>query len=456
MSDPHAWPPLSSEELAARIRDLIPTAVSELAELVQIPSVSSDPRHTADLRRSAAAIEEIYRPLGFNTRVVTYQGRPSVLGERPGEPGASTVLLYAHHDVQPIGDLAAWSSDPFGQVRRGRRLFGRGVADDKAAIVSHAVALRALGDGCRAGLRLLVEGDEELGSPGLTELLADHGTDLDADVALIPDAMNESTQQPTFTTSLRGILGLAVTVETLREPRHSGLYGGAAPDALSVLIRMLATLHTAEGDVAVRGLDSTPSQLAGPEPGRFRDEAGVLPGVSLSGTGTLADRLWSRPAITVTGIDAPAVAEAANILLPRARAKISVRLPPGTTPETARAAVEEHLQAHLELGAAIGIEVLESAPGYLAAPDDVRLETAGDCFRAAWGSREPVARVGLGGAIPIVGALESRFPQMSLAVCALQDPDSNAHGIDESLDLEVFERLCLAEALLLQHASRLT
>ncbi len=441
-------------QLAAAVRQVLPSVRADLEGLVRIPSVSADPAAAAHVWASAGQVAALLREAGLPEVDVVTAGdsRPAVLGRRAAPPGAPTVLLYAHHDVQPPGEAAAWDGDPFEPAERDGRLYGRGAADDKAGVAVHLAVLRALGDGLGVGVTVLVEGEEEIGSPALPVFLRAYRDRLAADVVVFADAVNWSTDIPALTTTLRGGASVVVEVRTLRHGVHSGLYGGPVPDALTVLCRLLATLHDERGDVAVPGLTCGSASFGGADPpdlteARLRAEAGLLDGVRLTGTGGLTSRLWAAPAIAVTGIDAPPVATAPNTLVPAARAKVSMRIAPGDDAAAARAALTAHLLAHAPWGAQVSVQ-----PGGFAAPFTAR--TGGRAYHAArsalneaWGT--PAVDVGAGGSIPFVTGYAGLFPDAEILITGVEDPDTRAHGANESLHLATFERACLAEALLL-------
>jgi cysteinylglycine-S-conjugate dipeptidase len=462
---------MTTEQLTAAVRQVLPSVRADLERLVRIPSVSADPDAARHLWASAAEVAALLRQAGLPEVDVLTAGdsRPAVLGRRAAPPGAPTVLLYAHHDVQPPGDPADWDSDPFTPAERDGRLFGRGTADDKAGVAVHLAALRAHGDRLGVGVTVLVEGEEEIGSPALPVFLAAYADWLGADVVVFADAANWAADIPALTTTLRGGTSVVVEVRTLRHGVHSGLYGGPVPDALTALCRMLATLHDERGDVAVPGLTRGPAGSGGAGSGgagsggagsggadppglteaQFRAEAGVLDGVRLTGTGGLTDRLWAGPAIAVIGIDAPSVAAASNTLIPAARAKVSMRVAPGDDAAAAGAA----LAAHLTAGAPWGVQVTVQ-PGAIAAPFTAR--TGGRAYQAgrsaleqAWG--RPAVDVGAGGSIPFVTAYARLFPDAEILITGVEDPGTRAHSSNESLHLATFERACLAEALLLRN-----
>jgi len=442
---------LGSEPLASAVRRVLPSVRSDLERLVRIPSVSADPAAAAHLRASAGEVAGLLRRAGLpEVEVLTVEGgQPAVLGRRPGPPGAPTVLLYAHHDVQPAGDRAAWDSDPFEPQVRDGRLYGRGAADDKAGIAVHLAALRAHGDRLPVGVTVLVEGEEEVGSPSLPRFLAAYRDRIGADVVVLADSANWTAEVPSLTTSLRGGANVTVQVRALRHGVHSGMYGGPVPDALTALCRLLATLHDERGDVAVAGLargTADPLDLTGEQ---LRAQAGLLDGVRLIGTGSLTGRLWARPAVAVIGIDAPPVSEASNTLLPAARATVSLRVAPGDDETRARAALVSHLESHAPWGVRVTAQ-----PGGTVAP--YALKAGGRAYRAAhaalaeaWGT--PAVDIGVGGSLAFVTAFARFAPRAEMLITGVEDPGTRAHGPNESLDLAVFERACLAEALLLRN-----
>ena len=369
---------------------------------------------------------------------------PVVTGEIPGPPGAPTVLLYAHYDVQPPGDEQLWRTPPFEPTRVGGALHGRGVADDKANILMHVGALQAFGGTPPVGIKIVVEGQEEYGSaldtypPRDPERFA-------ADAIVIGDAGNVRPGVPTLTTALRGDAQVIVEVRTLAEARHSGEYGGAAPDALIVLLHALATLHDERGDVAVAGLRREPWTGASYTDDDFRGLAAVEPGRPLLGTGGLGERLWSGPAITVVGIDAPGVDGAVNAVVPYARAKIDLRVHPEQPAAEARDALIRHLDGVRPFGIAVSATPAgEAGDGFAAATTGPAYEAARAALRAAWGS-EPVS-MAVGGAIPLASALHEAVPDAEILLFGAQDGLCNLHAPNERVLLGELERAVVAEA----------
>jgi acetylornithine deacetylase/succinyl-diaminopimelate desuccinylase-like protein len=442
------------DDLREALRDVLPQVRTDLERLVRIPSVSADPAAASHVRASA---DEVARQLDESglpeVEVLSAGGLPAAVGRRPASAGAPTVLLYAHHDVQPVGDVALWSSDPFVAEERNGRLFGRGAADDKAGVAVHCAALRmlhatgSLGDG-GVGVVVLVEGEEEIGSPTLPALLTEHRDSLAADVLILADSMNWRVGVPALTTSLRGGVSVVVEVATLEHGLHNGVYGGPLPDALTTLARLLATLHDDQGDVAVRGLVGESADPLDLTEDRFRAEAGVLDGVRLIGTGTLTSRLWTRPAISVVGIDAPPVDAAGMVLVPSARAKLALRMGPGDDAHAARDALVAHLEAHVPWGARLKVTAGEPVAPFRASTSGRAHAAARSAFADAWGV-SPV-EVGVGGSIGFLAPFVRAFPEAEVLITGVEDPDTRAHAPDESLHLADFERACLAEALLLR------
>jgi len=436
-------------DVRAAVAAVLPSVRADLERMVRIPSVSADPEATGQLAASAELVADLLRAAGLDTEILTVEGgRPAVLGHRPAPSGAPTVLLYAHHDVQPTGDRVDWTSDPFEPEERDGRLYGRGSADDKAGIALHLAVLRAYGDALPVGVVVLVEGEEEIGSPTLAQFLATHRDRLAADVVVLADSSNWTVDVPALTTSLRGGAHVDVEVRTLDHAVHSGMYGGAAPDALTALCRLLATLHDDLGNVAVEGLHAGTSPAPDYPEAQFRADAGVVDGVRLLGEGPITDRLWNGPALTVIGIDAPTVAVASPTLQPIARAALSLRVAPGDDAEAAQQALIAHLQTRAPWGAQVTVTPSGTATPYQGPRSGSAYDAAHAAFAEAWGV--PCVDAGVGGSIPFVAAFAAQLPDAQFLITGVEDPDTRAHGANESLHLAMFERCCVGEALLLQ------
>ena len=445
---------LTEEQVRAAVAAQMPGVRADLENLVRIPGIAFDGFDFAEVERSARAVAELLRGVGLTVEIVRAGGQPAVIGRRPAPPGAPTVLLYAHHDVQPIGDRTAWLSEPFEPTERDGRLYGRGCADDKAGVMAHVAALRAFGDDLPVGVVVFVEGEEEFGSDSLEELLRVHRDQLAADVIVIADSGNWDIGQPALTTSLRGIVNSFVEVRTSSHAVHSGMFGGAMPDALMTLSRLLATLHDEAGDVAVAGLVRKPAaELDYPED-RARAESGLLDGVELIGTGRLVDRIWTKPAINILGIDAPTTAGAPNAIVPVAKAKISTRIAPGDDPKTAFLALQAHLERNAPWGARVTLTLEHDGEPCVIDTTGPAYAAARAAFASAWDGTQPVD-MGVGGSIPFIATFQQLFPGASILVTGVEDPDSRAHGPNESLHLAEFERVCLGEALLLLNVAEM-
>ncbi|MGZ4477420.1 MAG: M20/M25/M40 family metallo-hydrolase [Nocardioidaceae bacterium] len=444
--------PKSTEAVRAAVREVLPSVRADLEALVRIPSVSADPARKDDVRRSAEATAELFRGEGFeDVQILSVDdGAPAVVARKPAPEGARTVLLYAHHDVQPTGDVAAWDSDPFEPTERGDRLYGRGAADDKAGIAAHLAALRALGDDLPVGVTLFVEGEEEIGSPTIDAFIEKHRDLLEADVIVIADSGNWDIGEPALTTSLRGLVDCYVEVRTLDHSVHSGMWGGVVPDALTTMVKLLATLHDEDGNVAVEGLHAGPAADVEYPMDRLRAESAISDGVELIGSGSVVERLWTKPAIAVIGLDATRVADASNTLIPSVKAKISVRLAPGDDADKAMEALVAHLEQHVLWGAQLTVTRGETGQPTQIDATGPAYDVARSAFRDAWDGVEPID-MGVGGSIPFIATFRNSFPDADVLVTGVEDPDTRAHGLNEGLHLAEFERVCVAQTLLLQN-----
>lgn len=438
------------DDLTTAVGELMPAMRDELEALVRIDSVSApdfDPQRVRDSADESAAQLEAAGLQGV--RLLELDGaHPGVYGEIPAPSGAPTVLLYAHHDVQPPGPDELWNTLPFEPTEVDGRLYGRGTADDKSGVVMHTGAIRALDGEPPVGVKVFYEGEEEIGSLHLDEFLVNYQDLLGSDAIVIADAGNWRVGQPALTTSLRGLVDCTIEVSTLQNGVHSGMWGGVFPDALTTLVRVLASLHDEHGNVAIEGLhrgSGTPVDL---EEAEARSQSGALDGVELLGTGSITERLWAGPSASVLAIDAPPVSKAINQLLPTASAKVSVRIAPGDDPDRAMDALVAHLEANVPWGATVSVK--RGAGGHPFA-----LDTTGEAYDAfrtgfthAYG-RAPVD-IGVGGTIPFVKAFSDAYPQASILLTGASDPTSGPHGPNESLDLEELRMSTIAEALALR------
>jgi acetylornithine deacetylase/succinyl-diaminopimelate desuccinylase-like protein len=357
------------------------------------------------------------------------------------------VLLYSHYDVVPAGDESLWTSPPFEPTERDGALVGRGAADTKSNIMVHVGALRAWDGRPPVGIKLCIEGYEEIGSGALTSYPVTDPARFQADALVIGDMGSIRPGVPTLTTALRGMANVVLEVRTLESGKHSGQYGGAAPDALLALMRAIGSLHTEAGDVAVEGLRREPWAGQNQPEEDFRELGTVLDGMPLIGTGDLGSRIWSGPAITVVGVDVPSVDGAVNAVSPYARAVLNVRVHPEQDAAEAQDAVIRHLRAQRPFGIAIDVQPGATGDGYAARSDGPAYTAARDAWSAAWGA--DVMLSGSGGSIPIVSALGRALPDAEALLVGATDGFANIHGPDERLLLSEFEHATVAVADLL-------
>jgi cysteinylglycine-S-conjugate dipeptidase len=436
-----------------RVAGLMDQARTELAELVAIKSVA-DPRQypAEECHRAAAWVLGKFAELGFSDARLaeTADGSQAVIGSRRcPDPEAPTVLLYAHYDVQPPLDETGWRTPPFELTEVDGRWYGRGAADCKGNIVMHLAGLRALGDEIPVNLKLVVEGSEEQGTGGLENFVPGHADLLRADAILVCDTGNAAVGEPATTVSLRGMVNVVVHVEALTSALHSGMFGGPAPDALAALVAMLATLRDADGNTTVTGLDSAEVWSGAPyPPDTFRTDAGVLDSVSLLGKGTVSDMLWSRPALTIMGIDCPPVLGSAAAITPKASARLNLRIPPGTEPEHAEKALVDHLQATAPWGVHTSVETEASGAPFEARTDGPAYRAIAEAMNEAYG--RPMSRLGQGGSIPLCNVLADTYPHAELILMGVEEPKAAIHAPNESVDPSEIERMALVEALFLQ------
>jgi cysteinylglycine-S-conjugate dipeptidase len=445
-------------------RGQFPDAVSTLSKLVRIPGIAWPAFDPAHLEQSAKAVAEELSSIGFFDFVEVRRskkpdgeaGAPAVLARRQGDPSAPHVLLYAHHDVQPPGERDLWESDPFEVSQRGDRLFGRGVADDKAGIVTHLFALKGLkelADQLRLGVTVFIEGEEEAGSESFQNFLADNLEDLRADLIVVADSGNWSTEVPALTTSLRGVVSQTFTVKTLDHALHSGMYGGPLPDAMSAMVGLLASLLDKNGDVAISGLKS--DETNGPEVSKehLAAESGLLPGVDRIGTKPITQQIWGEPAVTVIGLDFPSVAISSNTAQPQVTARVSLRLAPSEDPNRGLELLRRHLIENAPFGALVEFGHSEQGPGYFAKKGWAS-QLSHSILSAVW--PEPSVDIGVGGSIPFISHFAEAFPEAEILVTGVEDPDSRAHSPNESQHLPTLERAITAETLLLLHGNLLS
>lgn len=451
----------SSESAVSEAVDLgIPAALSDLGALVRIPGIAWPAFDQTQLERSAEAVAGLARGTGVfdDVRVLRAHvddtdelGQPAVLATRAARNGRPTILLYAHHDVQPPGDDALWETPPFEPTVRDGRLYGRGAADDKAGIMAHIAALRAvgasLGDDLDLGIALFIEGEEEYGSRSFARFLSDNADALRADAIVVADSGNLDDRTPGLTVSLRGNARFTLRVRTLEHASHSGMFGGAVPDAMMAAVTLLATMWDADGAVAVEGMTSRKAETPAYTEETLRDETGLLPVVTPIGRDSILGRIWNSPSITITGIDATSVEAASNTLLPEVSVVISARVAPGQDAKDAYEAIEAHLRARAPFGAELTFSDVDLGDGFLVDTSGWAVELTRGAMADGYGV-DPVD-LGVGGSIPFIADLVREFPEAQILVTGVEDPHSRAHSPNESLHLDTFRHAVHAEALLL-------
>lgn len=444
-----------TEDLRRTVRRLLPGVLADLGALIRIPSVGAEPAAAPYLRQCAEATAELFRAAGAHRADLVHTGaqdRPAVLAHFPGPPDQPTVLLYGHYDVVPPGDPAAWTSPPFEPVVRDGRLHGRGSADNKAAIAAHLAALRAHRGSPPVTVTVLIEGEQETGSTTLRPLLEQYRDQLTADLLVLADGSNWEIGVPALTTTMRGLVTCDVEVSVLRHSIAGG-YAGPVPDALTALCRLLATLHDDKGDVAIAGLVTARSPQAELPEDVLRPEVGLLDGVQLIGSGTVTERLWAKPAATVTSIAPPPAAHTPGALTPAARARIALRLAPGDSPAQAMRALAGHLTANAPWNVHVVVTDGQATRPCALATDTPALDALRAAFRHAYG--QEVVDAGVGSTIPYALAFADAYPAAAIAVTSPgTDPGCRAHSTDEGLHLGDFARACTAEALLLTELAR--
>ena len=444
----------------------------DLERLVEAPSVSAPGFDPIEVRRTAEMVQELLTARGLqNAQLLEVDGAHPAIYADWLHAGADrpTVLLYAHHDVQPPGDASSWSSPPFVPTERDGRLYGRGAADDKAGILVHVAAIDAWlttrGE-LPVNVKVVIEGEEETGSEHLAAFLEANRERLDADVMVLTDSVNWKVGVPAVTYLLRGLVDAEVTLRGLDHALHSGMYGGPVPDPVSGLVKLLAAMTDEHGAVIIPGFCDDVREPSKAERDRlnaldfdeatFRDEAGLLDGVELIGDpeASLLERLWMRPTATVIGIDAPGIAGSSNTLTPQASARVSLRLAPGQDPQRALAVLTEWLESAAPWGLQVSVAPGAAGAPYAADPTGPAFQAAERAFRTAYGA--DVVFAGIGGSIPFIEPFARAFGGAPALLTGVEDPDSRAHGIDESLHLEDWARACVGEAYLLAELGALS
>ncbi|APE20140.1 MULTISPECIES: dipeptidase [Streptomyces] len=450
---------MTANPIAETVRSLMPRAKAELTELVAFESVADEavaPR--SECEAAANWVADALRAEEFQDVALldTPDGSQAVYGILPGPAGAPTVLLYAHYDVQPKLDESAWLTPPFELTERNGRWYGRGAADCKGGVVMHLLALRALkaNGGVPVTVKVIVEGSEEQGTGGLERYAEQHPELLASDAIVIGDAGNFRVGLPTVTATLRGMTMIRVRIDTLEGNLHSGQFGGAAPDALAALIRVLDSLRGPDGSTVIDGLpcDKAWEGLQYPEED-FRQDAKVLSGVALPGAGTVADRIWARPAVTVVGIDCHPVAGATPSIPASARAQISLRVPPGQDAVEATKLLFAHIEKHTPWNARVSFEQVGQGQPFQADTSSPAYASMAEAMRIAYPGEE-MQTAGMGGSIPLCNTLAELYPESEILLIGLSEPEAQIHAPNESVSPEELERLSVAEAHFLVNYAR--
>ena len=411
-----------------------------LSELVAIESISSDQGHQEDVMKSAQYVEKLFLELGLETKIATSgNSRPAVLAQTAIDPQKKTVLLYAHHDVQPVGDIDKWKTEPFTPQIIDGRLYGRGSGDNKAGVVTHYEVVKALKDNLPVNIKVFIEGEEEIGSPCMAEFLDEYQDDLEADVIIIADSGNIKIGTPTVTTSLRGLVDGVIVVEQPMRAVHSGLGGGVVPDAFMVLSKIIASFHNEKGELQIEGLTSSDMEVLELEEKDIKEIFGSKD-INLFELDSISKRLWLEPALSILAIDAPSTDEAVNLLIPNAKAKVSLRLPPTENPEHAMKMLEEHITKNIPWGAKVSFEPEAKGSGIVADPNKEFTKILVKNFEEVWDNN--AAYMGVGGSIPFANDFVEKFPNAELVLVGAGDEEmGNAHAPNESVQIEDIENL---------------
>ena len=410
-----------------------------LSELVEIPSISSLEENQKDVLESANYISDLFKKVGLKSKVTSSKNsKPAVLAHTEIDPSKKTVLLYAHHDVQPVGDINKWNTDPFKPEIIDGRLFARGSGDNKAGVVTHYEVVKNLLETLPVNIKIFIEGEEEIGSPYMTEFIAENRRDLEADVIVIADSGNIKSGVPTITTSLRGLVDGVIVVDQQMEPVHSGLGGGVVPDAFMILSRIIASFHNDKGELLIEGLTPTEQDVFELSD-EFVKSSLSSNGVELFEMDRYSKRLWLEPALSILAIDAPPVAESVNLLIPKAKAKVSLRLPPTEDPDHAMNMLEKHIKENTPFNANVNFIPEAKGKGILVDPKNEFSSKLIESFNKNW--ENEVAYMGVGGSIPFANVFINEFPNSEIVLVGAGDEEGNAHAPNESVNIDDIKRL---------------
>ena len=444
----------TAADVAAAAKELMPDVLDRLDALVRIPSVAFPGFDPEPVHRMGQAVVDLFAAAGADGvhLLDVPGGYPCVYADLPGRAGSPTVLLYAHYDVQPAPESQGWSTPPWEPTRKENgRIYGRGAADDKSGLVANYATLRLLGADRPCRVILLSEGEEETISH-LEAFVEAHPELFACDAAVIADIGGQEVGRPGLTVALRGDVACTVTVRTLANPVHSGEFGGAAPDAMTAMIRILDALHDENGDTVIPGVDSGRWDGAAMDEPVYREGSAILPGVAFLGTGSLADRVWMKPSVTVLGMDLPNTAEASNVLLPSVTAKLSMRIIPGSDGDAQLEALMAHLRSQRPWNCVVEVEKVKVGHAFRVDESHPAIPAAMDALREAYG-RE-VESIGSGASIPLVASIKKVAPDAAILLWGAEDTkQSRIHASDESVDPDEIERMIVTQTLFIRKLS---
>lgn len=440
-----------TSEVAAGAASLMPEVITRLEALVRIPSVAFPGFDPEPVHRMGQAVVDLFRDAGATDAglVEVPGGYPCVFADLPGPEGSPTVLLYAHYDVQPAPASQNWTSDPWEPVTKDDgRIYGRGAADDKSGLVIHFATLKLLGEQLPCRVKILIEGEEETISH-LEAFVESDPERFAADAYVIADIGPQAPGRPGLTTALRGDVACTVTARTLANPVHSGEFGGAAPDALTAMIRILDTLHDENGDTAIPGVESGSWSGASMDEDVYRTGSAILPGVEFLGTGSLSDRIWAKPSVTVLGMDLPNTTEASNVLLNEVKAKLSMRIIPGSDGDAQLEALMAHLRGQRPWNCEVVVEKVKVGHPFAVDESHPAIVAAEDALREAYGA--DVESIGSGASIPLVASFKKIAPDAAIILWGAEDTaQARIHASDESVDPKEIERMIVAQTLFIR------
>jgi acetylornithine deacetylase/succinyl-diaminopimelate desuccinylase-like protein len=441
----------------------------QLVALSRIPGVSAEPAPSPALRRSAEAMAGAMREAGVeHVEILELAGvHPYVYGDWLHRPGAPTLLLYGHHDVQPEGRPEKWLSPPYEPTVRNGRLFGRGTADDKAGCMTHIAAVACYlksGGELPVNVRFVIEGEEEIGSENLGRFLKTYRDRLAADFIVLSDTANFDTGVPALTYQLRGICSVDLEVQCLERPVHSGMWGGPVPDPVQVACQIIAGLQGKDGRLDVPGLYGPVAKPGKTQLARirklpfseakFKREAGLMKGMNLTGEKgfSVYEKLWTRPALTVIAFEARPIQGSSNQIIDHVRARLSLRTVPNMDAKAAGRALVKKLTARPPFGAKVKARVVGTTPWWTTDPEGPAFEAARRALQAGYG--KPTAMIGAGGSIGFVGPFAELLGGAPCLLMGVEDPHCNAHSENESLHLGDFVKSMRSAVYLYDELSR--